>query len=69
MVRIRREFFTSLIVGSLLVALSSQAAEPQQPSKQQTSEEDLVKQTQNPVADLVSVFRFQEGAAILTPET
>ena len=46
----------------LLVALSVQAAEPQP-----TNEEDLVKQTQNPVADLISVplqnnFNFGTGA-------
>ena len=39
----------------LLTALSAQAAEPQQPGKQGTSDEELVKQTQNPVADLISV--------------
>ncbi len=67
MVRIRREFFTSLIGVLLFVALSSQAAEPQQPSKQEDSEEELVKQTQNPVADLISVplqnnFNFGTGS-------
>src|SRR5262245_16574623 len=39
----------------LLTALSTQGAEPQQPSKQEASDEELVKQTQNPVADLISV--------------
>jgi hypothetical protein len=37
-----------------LLALSVQAAEPQQPSKQEATDEELVKQTQNPVADLIS---------------
>src|SRR5215510_3713514 len=55
-----------LIVFFLLGALSAQAAEPQQPSKQEDSEEELVKQTQNPVADLISVpfqnnFNFAAG--------
>jgi hypothetical protein len=36
------------------LTLSVQAAEPQKPSTQQASEEELVKQTQNPVADLIS---------------
>jgi hypothetical protein len=44
----------TLIVLLLLGALSVQAAEPQQPSKQEDSDEELVKQTQNPVADLIS---------------
>ena len=61
MVRIRREFFTPLIVGSLLVGLSSQAAEPQQPSKQETSEEDLVKQTQNPWLTWFQCSGFRKG--------
>lgn len=66
MVRIRRELFPPLILVFLFVALSSQAAEPQQPSKQD-SEEELVKQTQNPVADLISVplqnnFNFGTGS-------
>jgi hypothetical protein len=54
---------------SLLLFLTApciQAAEPQQPSAQGTSEEDLAKQTQNPVADLISVpfqnnFNFEAG--------
>ena len=68
MVRIKgREFFAPLMVVLLLAALSAQAAEPQQPSTQQTSEEELVKQTQNPVADLISVplqnnFNFGTGS-------
>jgi hypothetical protein len=44
----------------LLTALSTQAAESQQPSAQQASDEQLVKQTQNPVADLISVM-FQNN--------
>jgi hypothetical protein len=45
----------TLIVFFLLGALSIQAAEPQQPSEQEDKDTDLVKQTQNPVADLISV--------------
>ena len=60
------EVMQSLIILFLLAALSAQAAEPQQPSKQQTSDQDLVKQSQNPVADLISVpfqynFNFAAG--------
>ena len=49
-----------------LLALSAQAAEQQQPSKQGVSDDELVKQTQNPVADLISVpfqynFNFSAG--------
>src|SRR5215510_8275003 len=47
--------FGVLSILFLLTALSTQAAEPQQPSKQEPSDEELVKQTQNPVADLISV--------------
>jgi len=55
MITIRaREIFALLGIVFLLAALSAQAAEPQQPSKQ-GPDEDLVKQTQNPVADLISV--------------
>ena len=50
-----RQIFLLLSLLFLLVALSTQAAEPQQPSKEEASEEELVKQTQNPVADLISV--------------
>jgi hypothetical protein len=55
-----------LILPFLLIALSAQAAEPQQPGTQQASEEELVKQMQNPVADLISVpfqnnFNFAAG--------
>ena len=55
------------MVVFLLAALSAQAGEPQQPSKQEASEEDLVKQTQNPVANLISVplqnnFNFGTGS-------
>jgi hypothetical protein len=61
------EVFRSLIILLLLAALSVQAAEPQQPSKQEASDEELVKQTQNPVADLISVplqnnFNFGTGS-------
>jgi hypothetical protein len=49
------EFFALLTIPFLLTALSTQAAEPQQPSKQETSDDELVKQTQNPIADLISV--------------
>ena len=48
-------FSPLLTIPFLLTALSTQAAEPQQPSKQETSDEELVKQTQNPIADLISV--------------
>ena len=51
----RCEFFALLNILVLLVALFAQAAEPQQPSKGEDSEEELAKQTQNPVADLISV--------------
>jgi len=50
----------------LLAAFSTQAAEPQQPGEQEDKETELVKQTQNPVADLISVpfqnnFNFEAG--------
>jgi hypothetical protein len=45
-----REFFLLLSTVFLLGVLPAQAAEPQQPSTQPTSDEELVKQTQNPVA-------------------
>jgi hypothetical protein len=48
-----REFFLLLSTVFLLGVLLAQAGEPQQPSKQ--DDEELVKQTQNPVADLISV--------------
>ena len=56
----------ALMLLFLLTALSTQAAEPQKPSPQEASEEQLVKQTQNPVADLISVpfqnnFNFEAG--------
>ena len=56
----------ALMLLFLLTALSTQAAEPQKPSTQEASEEELVKQTQNPVADLISVpfqnnFNFEAG--------
>jgi hypothetical protein len=68
MIRIRTcEFFAPLMLVFLLAALSTQAGEPQPPSKQEPSEEELAKQTQNPVADLISVpfqnnFNFGTGS-------
>jgi len=58
--------FGVLSILFLLTALSTQGAEPQRPSPQEASEEELVKQTQNPVADLISVpfqnnFNFEAG--------
>ena len=50
-----RDLFALLSILVLLTAPSTWATEPQQPSKQEDSEEELVKQTQNPVADLISV--------------
>ena len=67
MIRIRaREIFALLSSVFLLAALSAQAAEPQPPVTQKTSDEDLVKASQNPVADLISVpfqynFNFAAG--------
>jgi hypothetical protein len=54
-IMIKPRAFRVLSILFLLTALSAQAAEPQQPSKQETSNEELVKQTQNPIADLISV--------------
>jgi hypothetical protein len=56
-----------LSVLYFLAAPSAQAAESQQPGTHEPSEEELVKQTQNPVADLISVpfqnnFNFEVGA-------
>ena len=68
MVRMKgREVFALLMVVFLVAAASMQAAEPQQPGTGQRSDEDLVKQTQNPVADLISVplqnnFNFGTGS-------
>jgi hypothetical protein len=50
----------------LLAALSAQAAEPQEPYKGEGQDADLVRQTQNPVADLITVpfqynFNFSAG--------
>jgi hypothetical protein len=55
--------FSLLSVVSLYLAVATQAAEPQQ---HESSEEELVKKTQNPVADLISVpfqnnFNFAAG--------
>jgi hypothetical protein len=47
-----RALLSPVSILFLLVALSAQAAEPQQPSKEEASEEELVKQTQNPVASV-----------------
>ena len=51
-----------------LAAPHTQAAEPQEPSKEEDKDAELVKQTQNPVADLISVpfqnnFNFAAGPA------
>jgi hypothetical protein len=68
MVRIKgRELFAALMVVFLLPSLSVQAAEPQQPGTGQHSDEELVKETQNPVADLITVplqnnFNFGTGS-------
>jgi hypothetical protein len=51
----RRGILRPASILFLLCALSAQAAESPQPTKQGASEEDLAKQTQNPVADLISV--------------
>ena len=61
------EVLRSLIILFLLSAVSAQAAEPQQPSPQQPSAEELAKQSQNPIANLVSVplqnnFYFGAGS-------
>ena len=50
-----REIFALLMVVFLLAALSSQAAETQPPVTQQTSDDELVKHAQNPIANLISV--------------
>ena len=63
MITIRtRKFFALLSTLILFSALSTQAAEPQQPSA-----EDLAKQSQNPIANLISVplqnnFYFGTGS-------
>lgn len=62
-----RGVFSLLIALFLLAAASLQAVEPQQPGTGQRSDEELVKQTQNPVADLISVplqnnFNFDTGS-------
>ena len=46
------EVLQSLILLFLFAALPAQAAEP---TTAQTSDDELVKQSQNPVADLISV--------------
>ena len=58
MITIRaREIFALLSSVFLLAALSAEAAEPQPPAKPEASDADaeLVKQSQNPIADLISV--------------
>ena len=60
------EVLRSLIILFLLGAMSAQAAEPQQPP-QQPSAEELAKQSQNPIANLISVplqnnFYFGTGS-------
>ena len=68
MVRIKgHEFFAQLMVVLLLASLPAQAAEPPPSTTQQASEDELVKQTQNPVADLITVplqnnFNFGTGS-------
>jgi len=53
MITIRtRELFALLSIGFLLTALSAQAAEPVTP---ETSDAELVKHAQNPIANLISV--------------
>ena len=47
--------FGVLSILFLLTALFAQAAEPQEPNKEEDKDAELVKQTQNPVADLISV--------------
>ena len=65
MVRIKgRGIFALFMVVFLLAAPSPQAAEPQK--SDEASDEELVKQTQNPVADLITVpfqnnFNFAAG--------
>ena len=50
-----RAAFRSVMILLLLAASPAPAAEPQQPATQGPGEEELAKQTQNPVADLISV--------------
>jgi hypothetical protein len=63
-----RAFFALLSMLFLLTALSSHAAELQQPSKQEASEEELVKQTQNPSPVAVSEMRAIDVSTI-SPRT
>ena len=68
MITIRgRNFFALLSILFLLSAVSTQAAEPQQPSQPEPSAEELAKQSQNPIANLISVplqnnFYFGAGS-------
>jgi hypothetical protein len=50
-----RGLVTAVGILMMLAVLTVCAAAQQSPTKQGTSDEDLVKQTQNPVADLISV--------------
>jgi hypothetical protein len=57
-----RKFFAPLMILLLFAASTTPAA-----AQKQTSDEELVKQTQNPVADLISVplqnnFNFDTGS-------
>jgi hypothetical protein len=66
MLRIRELIALSSLLF-LLADLSTQAAAQQQTSQQGADQEDLAKQTQNPVADLISVplqnnFNFGTGS-------
>jgi hypothetical protein len=61
-----RELFVPLSILVLLAALSAQAAEQQEPYKGEGKDAELVRQTQNPVADLITVpfqynFNFSAG--------
>src|SRR5499426_513403 len=61
-----RKCFGLVSLLFLLVTLSAHAAEPQEPNKEEDKDAELVKQTQNPVADLISVpfqnnFNFEAG--------
>jgi len=61
-----RELVAAVSILTLLAALTVCAAAQEPSTKQGTSDEDLVKQTQNPVADLISVpfqnnFHFEAG--------
>ena len=62
-----RTFVALLSTLYLLSAVSTEGAEPQQPSPQQPSAEELAKQSQNPIANLISLplqnnFYFGTGS-------